>query len=212
MQILKLENYFNVNLTDVNFNNSIVGGDRIEINYWPELPDKFKNPKIHSVWFDREVIENQWHVNADRLCIIPMFGDALSEFWYKINGDDLLIIDTEQNQVFEPAVYFATSKGNTRYWVREIDILANENIEFHRYTSSGQITKKYTRDELKAVDFRVIGRVIKNVSFRIAKSIANPLQELVSKFEAFALVNKIKKHVINKIIFFINNIIILLLI
>lgn len=62
------------------FDNGFSMSDRIEIQYWPELPDKFKNPKIRSVWFDKEVIENKWFVNPEKLFIIPMLGDALSTF------------------------------------------------------------------------------------------------------------------------------------
>ena len=53
------------------------------------------------------------------------------------------------------------------YWIREIDILANDIVEFHRYTQGGKIVKTYSREELKNLDFKVIGQVIKNISFRI---------------------------------------------
>lgn len=53
------------------------------------------------------------------------------------------------------------------YWIREIDILANDIIEFHRYTQGGKIVKTYNREELKNLDFQIIGQVIKNISFRI---------------------------------------------
>lgn len=149
------------------FDNGFSISDRIEIPYWPELPDKFKNPKIRSVWFGREVIENKWFVNPEKLFIIPMLGDALSTFWYRINDGDLLIIDTEHNEVIEPAIYFATSRNSSMFWIREIDILANDIIEFHRYTQGGKIVKSYSREELKNLDFKIIGQVIKNISFRI---------------------------------------------
>ena len=160
-----LNKYSQDNLS--NIDNSLITSDRIEIQYWPELPDKFKNPKIRSVWFDREVIENKWFVNPEKLFIIPMLGDALSTFWYRINDGDLLIIDTEHNEVIEPAIYFATSRNSSMFWIREIDILANDIIEFHRYTQGGKIVKTYNREELKNLDFQIIGQVIKNISFRI---------------------------------------------
>lgn len=168
-EIEKIKNYlFNKGLQNsTKIDNGFSMSDRIEIQYWPELPDKLKNPKIRSVWFDREVIENKWFVNPEKLFIIPMLGDALSTFWYRINDGDLLIINTEHNEVIESAIYFATSKNNTMYWIREIDILANDIIEFHRYTQGGKIVKSYSREELKNLDFQIIGQVIKNISFRI---------------------------------------------
>lgn len=167
IEIKKIENYFNVDLEKELVILQEPIDDKIEINYWEELPDELKNPKIRSVWYDKEVIENKWFVNPSKLCVIPMFSDALSNYWYKINDGDLLIVDTEYNKIIEPAVYFATSRNNTRYWIREIDLLANENVEFRRYTQSGMIIKTYTLKELEETDFKIIGRVIKNVSLRI---------------------------------------------
>ena len=168
-EITKLNNHYGINLyTNTSQNNSsFIPDDKLEINYWSELPDELKNPKIRSVWFDKEIINNAWNMSADNLIIVPMIGDALSHYWYPIYGGDMLIVDTSQNSVLECGLYFATSQNNSRYWIREIDVLANETIEFRRYSSGGKIVKTYTRQELLDVDFKIIGKVIKNVSFRL---------------------------------------------
>lgn len=165
-EIQKLDEVF-CNKTSQNKTNNFIPDDKIEINYWSELPEELKNPKIRSVWFDKEIINNAWNMSADNLIIVPMIGDALSHYWYPIYSGDMLIVDTLQNNVLECGLYFATSQNNTRYWIREIDILANESIEFRRYSSGGKIVKTYTKQELLNVGFRIIGKVIKNVSFRL---------------------------------------------
>lgn len=166
LQIEKLENYFNVKLTNVKLNNSI-GCDRIELPYWPELPEELKNSKVVSCWFDREIIENDWGKNPETLYIVTMPDSGMSHFWYPMRQGNILIIDTKQINISETGVYFATSQNNTKFWVREIQELLNKNYEFRNYSVSGEIIKTYTRQQLQDVDFKIIGKVIKNMSFII---------------------------------------------
>ena len=146
---------------------SLIGGDRIEINYWGTLPAELRNPNIASVWFDKEIVENAWGMKADHLCIVPMIGDKMTRYWYPIRSGDILIVDTNQDQIMGNGVYFATSQNNTRFWIREMQILINQDIEIKGYAPSGDTTKTFTRQQLEDVDFRLIGKVIKNVSFRL---------------------------------------------
>ena len=48
-----------------------------------------------------------------------------------------------------------------------MQILINRDIEFKGYAPSGETSKVYTAQQLEEVDFRLIGKVIKNVSFRL---------------------------------------------
>lgn len=163
-QLFKLENYFNVKLTNVKL--ETVEQKLVNIPYWSEIPEYLRDEDFDCVPVPRKVIVNKWKLNPENLYIVPVVDDGMNEYWYKIFKDDVLIIDTSENYVNSFGVYFATSQNNTRFWIREIDILANETIEFHRYTEE-KIIKTYTRQELQEVDFRVIGKVIKNVSFRL---------------------------------------------
>ena len=174
-EIKKLENYFEVKYNEIHLlsNNELtkfhsnVTNDRIEINYWQELPDALKNPKIASVWFDKEIVENAWGMKADHLCIVPMIGDKMARYWYPIRNGDILIIDTSQDYIMGNGVYFGTSQNNSRFWIREMQILINQDIEFNGFAPSGNTSKVYTKDQLEEVDFKLIGKVIKNVSFRL---------------------------------------------
>lgn len=162
-QILSLENHFNVNLTNV----KQIIDDKTEIQYWADLPEEHKNPKVRSVWFDKEIIENTWKLKADSLAVVTMIGDYLTDYWYKINNGDLLIIDTKQTDITENGIYFATSQNGQKHWVREMEEFFNGDVEFRRYLPTGKEIKKYSRQELIDGDFKVIGRVIKNVSFKL---------------------------------------------
>lgn len=166
-EIVMLNNYYKVNLFT---NNNVIqfpAGDRIEINYWEELPEDLKNPKIVSCWFDKEIVENAWGMSAEHLCIVPMIGDKMSRYWYPIRSGDILIVDTSQDYIMGNGVYFATSRNNTRFWIREMQVLFNNDIEFKGFSPSGDTTKVINSEQLQEAEFKIIGKVIKNVSFRL---------------------------------------------
>lgn len=174
IEMKKLEDFYNVNLFKADTSNSkssiieaLKGVDRIEINYWEQLPEDLKKSKVVSVWFDREIVENDWGMSAEHLCIIPMIGDKMARYWYPIMNGNILIVDTSQDYIMGNGVYFATSRNNTRFWIREMQVLINNNIEVKGYAPSGNTTKVFTHKQLEDVDFKLIGKVIKNVSFRL---------------------------------------------
>lgn len=141
--------------------------DRIEIGYWEGLPDNLKKSKVHSVWFDREIIENDWEMKPDCLRIIPMIGDKMTMYWYPIISGNLLIIDTAQDYIMGNGVYFATSRNNTRFWIREMQVLINDDVQIKGYAPSGETVKLFTKQQLDEADFKIIGKVIKNVGFKL---------------------------------------------
>ena len=166
----QLEEKLNINLTK-NFkdDNFISSGTNniIKIPYWDKIPDKLKIPDFTCVTAERDVIKNHWYLNPDNLCIIPMVGDKMSNYWYPMRTGDILIVDTSQNQIMGNGVYFATSQNDTRFWIREMQVLINNDIQIKGYAPSGETTKVFTREQLQDVDFKLIGKVIKNVSFRL---------------------------------------------
>lgn len=187
-ELKKLEKYFDVVLTDssiktaqlineienknrTNFkHSSFYFPDRIEIGYYKYLPDNLKNNRVSSLWFDREIIENIWNVKSDSLVIITMLGDNLSSYKnndYPIKNKDILIVDCSQTNIMVRGVYFATSRQNSRFWVREMELKLNDSIDFYSYTPNGKIVKSYSKEELNNADFRIVGKVIKNISFKM---------------------------------------------
>lgn len=141
--------------------------DIINIPYWSELPDELKHPEYPYVLAQRVSIEKGWNVKPEKLCIITMVGDKMERYWYPMKDGDILIIDTSHNFIRGNGVYFATSRNNTRFWVREMQVLVNDDVEFKGFAPSGETTRVLSRKELEDVGFRIIGKVIKNVSFRL---------------------------------------------
>ena len=106
-------------------------------------------------------------MKPESLCIVPMIGDGMTNYWYPMRNGDILIIDTNINDIIGNGVYFGTSRENTHFWIREMNTDINLNVEFKSYSPSGNANKIYTLKELEEVDFKLIGKVIKNVSFRL---------------------------------------------
>jgi len=165
-EVNKIEKYFNVNLPVEKLTKELTS-DIIKIPYWSELPEELKNPDFTCVTAERKAIENHWYSKPENLCIITMVGDALTKYWYPINNGDILIVDISHTEIRGNGVYFATSRENSRFWIREMQALINNDVEIKAYAPSGNTSKVFTREELKEVDFRIIGKVIKNVSFRL---------------------------------------------
>lgn len=172
-EMKKLEAYFDIILLEGGVKDlalmplNTTPADRVEIGYWEDLPEDLKKSKIQSVWFDREIIENDWEMSPEHLRIIPMIGDKMTMYWYPIISGNILIIDTKQNYIMGNGVYFATSRNNTRFWIREMQVLINDDVQIKGFAPSGNTVKVFTKKQLDEVGFKIIGKVIKNVSFRL---------------------------------------------
>ena len=170
IELKKLEDAFNVNLfnSDTLKNEHVLfNEDVIKIPYWEGLPDELKHPEYSYVIAQKTSIEQAWQLEADNLRIVPMVGDKMTDYWYRINDGDVLIIDISHNHIRGNGVYFATSQNNTRFWIREMQALINNDTQIKGFAPSGETTKIFTPQQLQEVNFKVIGKVIKNVSFRL---------------------------------------------
>lgn len=168
-EIQKIDEYFDVlegGMTNVKFYPVNVS-DIVEIPYWEGLPDDLKISNLNCVTAEKNFIETHWYIKPEDLRIVTMVGNKMSNYWYKINDNDVLIIDTSHNFIRGNGVYFATSRNNTRFWVREMQVLYNDDVEFKGFAPSGNTTRVLNKKQLEEVDFKVIGKVIKNVSFRL---------------------------------------------
>lgn len=170
-EIVKLNNYYHINLfTNEPVNDcdvKIAENNIIKIPYWDMLPERLKIPDFSCVMAERNVIKYHWYLDPESLCIVPMVGDKMTNYWYPIKNGDILIIDTLQNYIIGNGVYFATSRNNSRFWIREMQALINDDIQIKGFAPSGETIKVFTQEQLREVDFQVIGKVIKNVSFRL---------------------------------------------
>jgi len=177
--VKKIETYYNISILKQSLAEKLMEGasfsaaakipDVVEIPYWEGLPDDLKHPEYTCVMAQRISIEHGWELKPENLCIVAMNGDAMENYWYKIRNNDVLIIDTSETKINAngSGVYFATSRNNSMFWIREMQMLYNGDVEIHSYSPSGAKTKVLTQEQLKEADFKVIGKVIKNVSFRL---------------------------------------------
>ena len=163
--ILLLEQKLNINLTG---GHNIISDDVLKIPYWEQFPEEMKRNDYPYVVILKTSLKD-WKKETEKLRIITMNGDRLENYWYKIRNNDVLIIDTAENKINTngSGLYFATSRNNNMFWVREMQMLYNGGIEFNSYPPFGHNTKVITPEELKEADFKVIGKVIKNVSFTL---------------------------------------------
>lgn len=180
IEIKKIEDFFHVNLfkNDSTVEISLMENnfacaakvnlpsDIINIPYWEGLPEDLRTTDV-PVIVPADIINKHWCLNPEKIRVVPMVGDKMANYWYRINDNDVLIIDTSHNFIRGNGVYFATSRNNTHFWVREMQALINDDIQIKSFAPSGEVTKVFTPSLLKEVDFRVIGKVVKNVSFRL---------------------------------------------
>lgn len=144
---------------------SVLNG-MIEINYWNESPENFhkiKNPLITSLWFDREVVYDEWKKDAKNLCIIAMPGDEMDGGEYPFRNGNILLIDKSITDISNSGIYFYTTQGNQSVFVNRIQERFDGTIllGFANPTYEDRIV---TKEQLEQADFKVVGRVVKNLS------------------------------------------------
>ncbi len=141
--------------------------DVVEIEYYenPALTDIIRNPDIKSVWLDKNLIRNIWRKNEKNLKILQMPGDymrgRLNDF--TINNKDIVLIDTSSTNVSLSGIYAYTTQNEQFLFIKAIQRLANGALKFNINNENYQCSTYYP-DELKKIDFKVLGRVVKNLS------------------------------------------------
>lgn len=152
---------------------NIEQGQAYPIPYWEgcsECSDMLKRDGFNDLKIDIELI-NSWNVKPEDLRIIAMPGEDMDGGEMPIRNKDLLVIDTSRNNIVESGVFFCTTHGNSRVYVRRIiekmtdDVYCVTTVDNLRYKSI--IEKKWTEEMWKQADVKVIGRVITNATYTI---------------------------------------------
>lgn len=140
--------------------------DSIELKYW-EIPNKcskkIKNPLITSIWLDRELIINDWIKDPKPLRTIKMIGDRMSGGDYPLKNGDTLIIDTSESEIINSGIYVFTSMDNSNIFISGVRKNLDGSITFF-CTNKEYENITYSLEQLQERDFRVVGRVVKNLS------------------------------------------------
>lgn len=152
----------------------LIGKD-YKIPYWKsgneETDKRLRDDELTEFCLDMQFIVKKLKCNPENLRFISMPGDDMDGGDYPIKNKDLLLIDISRTDTYESGVYFATSHNNSRIYVRRIfEKMAKEksyytSVDNERYKSI--IDKIWTEEAWKAADVKVIGRVIKNMSYVI---------------------------------------------
>lgn len=123
---------------------------------------KFKVSMVQErVQFDREIIEHYWNRIPENLRWFPMLGNTMNFGEYPLANNDVLIIDISSVDTLKAGIYVYTTKGGI--FINGISKLKNGNVQFI-YTNQSYETETYTPQELKEMEFKLRGRMVKNLS------------------------------------------------
>lgn len=149
-------------------NNARILAQQVEIDYMDELPESEKLPEITSLHTDMELITNHWHRQPENLRIIPMQGDNLSTYFYPCKNRDILIVDIGSRVATREGIYVYSARNNTMIFVAKLNQLMDGTIRIEKFEASGEVMEKLvTLEKQKEVDFRILGRVVKNASLSL---------------------------------------------
>lgn len=147
----------------------------INVPYWEgideETTNRIKDDGVPFLPLGLDYITNNLRCNPDNLRIISMLGDDMDGGTYPIRNKDLLLIDISRNQPYESGVFFVTTHGGTRQYVRRIFERMTDSSRYYT-TIDNEIYKKeiekfWTVEKWEEADVQVVGRVIKNMSYTI---------------------------------------------
>ena len=167
-EAITLSNHFGTNLFENyihNVNTQTKWSDAIEIVYYENalLGDAIKNPLITSVWVDRELLHDIWQKDESTLRVLTMLGDTMDGGTTPIRNNDMLMIDLASNDILSSGIYAYTAKGDNLIFINGLKQKMDGSVKFY-YWNKTYHDIVYSPDELKEANFKVIGRVLKNLS------------------------------------------------
>lgn len=139
--------------------------DAVEIIYYenPTLIETIKNPVITSIWMDRELIHNVWLKNEKNLRTLQMPGDTMDGGETPIKNKDMLIVDISDTNIQASGIFVYTTKNASLIFINGIKQSPDGSYRFY-FRNSSYKEIHYTLDDLERLEFKVIGRVVKNIT------------------------------------------------
>jgi len=124
----------------------------------------YVHPNVQNrIQFDREVIERIWALDPNNLRIMTMHGNNMNMTEYPLRNNDILIVDISGRDISRPGIYVYKS-AKSGVTVSGIQQKQNGSVTLINLDKKYP-DEEYTAEELKNIDFKVIGRVVKNLSF-----------------------------------------------
>lgn len=158
----------NLNLTIPQENETKLKGRSYSIQYWEgECAELIKKDGVDDVNIDLQIIINEWKLKPENLIFIAMPGDEMNGGDYPLKNGDILIIDTSQTDIATSGIYFITTQDSKRVFVRRLVELMNGDVvvSVDNPVYAQFVNKTLTMEHLEVMDFKVVGRVVKNMSY-----------------------------------------------
>ena len=162
-ELIKACKHFEVNPYDV-LDGKVK--DSVEIKYYdnPKVKDIIRHAKINSIWKDRELVHDVWAKDEKYLRVIKMFGDCMRTCsGDSINPCDILIIDTSSTNPVVSGIYAYTTEGQNNIFIAILMQNCDGSITFS-YKNKYYDSYTQTKEELEAMQFKIVGKVIHNES------------------------------------------------
>ncbi len=144
--------------------------EQIYIPYCSEVNDTWKNPNLPKIFnFDRNIVENVWGRKVENIRVIAMAGDKMDGGGYPFKNRDILLVDTSANDAAKTGAFLFTTRGGEGIFLCNLNQKLNGDIEFS-YNNEGYNSnplRTYSAEQLKELDFKIIGRVFKNESYNL---------------------------------------------
>ena len=136
----------------------------IEIKHYenPNFISKIDKTNILSIWLDSTLVRDNWKKNEKDLRIIQMAGDLMDGGEEPIKDQDILIIDTSINNILS-GIYVYTTRNDNFLFINGIKQVIDGSLMFYYWNKNYEETF-YKLADLEKIDFKIIGRVIKNLS------------------------------------------------
>lgn len=139
--------------------------DAVEIKYYENqlVAGSIKNPKITSIWLDRELVHDVWNKDEKNLRILKMPGDCMNGGEFPVPDGDILIADISCRDLLSSGIYAYTTNNDSCIFINIIKLSVDGKITFSYFNKTYEDVV-YNMDDLKKVEFKIVGRVIKNLS------------------------------------------------
>lgn len=148
-------------------------GKSFNIPYWEGINDdvtsRIKDDDITEFGLDLQFIIRKLKCEPENLRVISMLGDDMDGGLYPIKNKDLLVIDISRNNTYESGVYFVTTHGGTRLYVRRIFERMSDSARYFttidNETYKKEIEKSWTLEQWQEADVQIVGRVIMHINY-----------------------------------------------
>lgn len=162
-EIEKIEHFFKIKLK-----NRTICEDAVEIKYFEskKLKKTIHNSLVTSAWLDKEIVFDVWKRDPKNLRIIKMPGDRLDGGLYPFRSGDILLVDITKTDTLSPGIYVYTAYEEQYIAVARLAYRVSGKLQL-TFNNPCYPTVEYSAEELDSIGFKIIGRVIKNLSFTL---------------------------------------------